>query len=91
MPDIRLGALCWNQYTGWPALLEAGRRADRLGYDSLWTWDHLYPIVGDSNGPILEGWMALAAWAQATTRIQIGLMVSALHRRVESERPCCGS
>ena len=74
---VRIGALCWNQYTGWPALLEAGRRADRLGYDSLWTWDHLYPIVGDSNGPILEGWMALAAWAQATTRIRIGLMVSA--------------
>ena len=29
--EIRLGALCWNQYTDWPALLEAGRRADRLG------------------------------------------------------------
>ncbi len=46
MSDIRIGALCWNQYTTWPDLLEAGRRADRLGYDSLWTWDHLYPIVG---------------------------------------------
>jgi F420-dependent oxidoreductase-like protein len=74
---LRLGALCWNQYTHWPALLEAGQRADRLGYDSLWTWDHLYPIVGDSHGPILEGWMTLAAWAQATRRIRIGLMVSA--------------
>ena len=30
--DVRLGALCWNQYTDWPSLLEAGRRADRLGY-----------------------------------------------------------
>jgi F420-dependent oxidoreductase-like protein len=74
---VRIGALCWNQYTDWHALLEAGQHADRLGYDSLWTWDHLYPIVGDSNGPILEGWMTLAAWAQATTRIRIGLMVSA--------------
>jgi F420-dependent oxidoreductase-like protein len=74
---LRLGALCWNQYTAWPALLDAGRRADRLGYDSLWTWDHLYPIVGDPAGPILEGWMTLAAWAQATTRIRIGLMVTA--------------
>ena len=58
---LKIGALCWNQYTDWPALQEAGQRADRLGYDSLWTWDHLYPIVGDSNGPILEGWMTLAA------------------------------
>src|SRR4051812_44253230 len=77
MPDLRLGALCWNQYTDWPALLEAGRRADRLGYHSLWTWDHLYPIVGSSAGPIHEGWLTLAAWAQATDRIGIGLMVGA--------------
>ena len=33
MTDVRLGALCWNQYTDWPSLLEAGKRADRLGYD----------------------------------------------------------
>ena len=77
MPDVRLGALCWNQYSDWPSLLEAGVRADRLGYHSLWTWDHLYPIVGSSDGPIHEGWLTLAAWAQATERIRIGLMVGA--------------
>jgi alkanesulfonate monooxygenase SsuD/methylene tetrahydromethanopterin reductase-like flavin-dependent oxidoreductase (luciferase family) len=51
MPQVRIGALCWNQYTEWTALLEAGIRADALGYDTLWTWDHVYPIVGDSRGP----------------------------------------
>ena len=55
MSDIRLGALCWNQYTTWPALLEAGIRADRLGYDTLWTWDHLYPIVGQPRRPDPRG------------------------------------
>jgi alkanesulfonate monooxygenase SsuD/methylene tetrahydromethanopterin reductase-like flavin-dependent oxidoreductase (luciferase family) len=77
MIDVKLGALCWNQYTDWLSLLEAGVRADRLGYDSLWTWDHLYPIVGNHEGPIFEGWLTLAAWAQATQRIRIGLMVGA--------------
>jgi F420-dependent oxidoreductase-like protein len=77
MPDVRLGALCWNQYTDWPSLLAAGLRAETLGFDSLWTWDHLYPIVGSSDGPIHEGWLTLAAWAQATARIRIGLMVVA--------------
>jgi alkanesulfonate monooxygenase SsuD/methylene tetrahydromethanopterin reductase-like flavin-dependent oxidoreductase (luciferase family) len=75
--DIRLGVLCWNQYTDWPSFLEAGVRADRLGYDTLWTWDHLYPIIGDSHGPIFEGWLAITAWAMATERIRIGLMVGA--------------
>jgi alkanesulfonate monooxygenase SsuD/methylene tetrahydromethanopterin reductase-like flavin-dependent oxidoreductase (luciferase family) len=77
MSDIKLGALCWNQYSDWDSLLEAGVRAERLGYDSLWTWDHLYPIVGDSNGPNYEGWLTITAWAQATTRIRVGLMVGA--------------
>ncbi len=77
MPDVKLGALCWNQYTDWPGLLEAGRRSERLGYETLWTWDHLYPIVGSHEGPIFEGWLTLAAWAQATERIRIGLMVGA--------------
>ena len=77
MPSIRLGALCWNQYTDWRTLLEAGIQADRLGYDTLWTWDHVYPIVGDSRGPNFEGWLTTTAWAQATERIRIGLMVGA--------------
>lgn len=75
--EIRLGANCWNQWTDWPALLEAGMRADRLGYDTLWTWDHLYPIVGESRGPNYEGWLTIAAWAASTERVRIGLMVGA--------------
>ena len=74
---IRFGALCWNQYTDWQSLHEAGRLADRVGYDSIWTWDHLYPIVGSDRGPIFEGWLTLAAWAATTSRARIGLMVGA--------------
>jgi alkanesulfonate monooxygenase SsuD/methylene tetrahydromethanopterin reductase-like flavin-dependent oxidoreductase (luciferase family) len=77
MTDIRIGALCWNQYTDWPSLLQAGIRADELGFDTLWTWDHVYPIVGDSHGPNYEGWLTITAWAQATKQVRIGLMVGA--------------
>jgi alkanesulfonate monooxygenase SsuD/methylene tetrahydromethanopterin reductase-like flavin-dependent oxidoreductase (luciferase family) len=74
---IRIGANFWNQYTSWPALLEAGIGADRLGYDTLWTWDHLYPIVGASQGDNFEGWLTITAWAARTERIRIGLLVGA--------------
>jgi alkanesulfonate monooxygenase SsuD/methylene tetrahydromethanopterin reductase-like flavin-dependent oxidoreductase (luciferase family) len=77
MNDVKLGALCWNQYTDWASLLEVGKRADRLGFDTLWTWDHLYPIVGDPHGPIFEGWLTITAWAATTERVRIGLMVGA--------------
>ena len=46
MNDLKPGALCWNQYTTWPALLEAGQRVDQLGYDTLWTWDQLQSSIG---------------------------------------------
>ena len=74
---VKLGMLAWGQYTDWPALRAAAVRADELGYDDLWTWDHLYPIVGSHEGPIFEGWLTLAAWAEATSRARLGLMVGA--------------
>lgn len=77
MPDLKLGLLIWNQYTEWPDLLAAAVRGDELGYDDLWAWDHLYPIVGDPHGPFFEGWLTITAWAMATKRARLGLMVGA--------------
>jgi alkanesulfonate monooxygenase SsuD/methylene tetrahydromethanopterin reductase-like flavin-dependent oxidoreductase (luciferase family) len=74
---VKFGALIWNQYTDWPAMREAGVRADSIGFHSIWTWDHLYPIVGDHEGPMFDGYMVLGAWAEATERAKIGLMVGA--------------
>jgi alkanesulfonate monooxygenase SsuD/methylene tetrahydromethanopterin reductase-like flavin-dependent oxidoreductase (luciferase family) len=74
---VKAGAVIWGQYTEWPGLRDAAARADALGYDSLWTWDHLYPIVGSADGPIFEGYMILAGWAAVTSRATLGLMVGA--------------
>jgi F420-dependent oxidoreductase-like protein len=76
-PKLKTGVLLWNQNTDWPALRDAGVLVDELGFDSLWTWDHLYPIVGDPHGPMFEGYMTLAAWAALTKRVTLGLMVGA--------------
>jgi len=75
--DVRLGVLLWSQATDWPAFERGAIRVDELGYESLWTWDHLYAIFGDPYQPIFEGWMALAGWAMATERTRLGLLVGA--------------
>jgi alkanesulfonate monooxygenase SsuD/methylene tetrahydromethanopterin reductase-like flavin-dependent oxidoreductase (luciferase family) len=74
---FKAGVLVWNQYTTWADMRQAALDADRLGYDSLWTWDHLYPILGDPNGPFLEAYTILGAWSQLTTKPTIGLLVGA--------------
>jgi alkanesulfonate monooxygenase SsuD/methylene tetrahydromethanopterin reductase-like flavin-dependent oxidoreductase (luciferase family) len=77
MAEVKLGANLWSQASDWPAFLEAGRHAERLGFDHLWTWDHVLAIFGDPSQPIFEGYTALAALAQATDRIGLGLFVGA--------------
>ena len=77
MSEVKLGANCWNQYTDWASWLAAEQRAEGLGYDSLWTWDHVYPIVGSWQGPILEAYTAISALAATTRRATVGLMVGA--------------
>src|SRR5689334_22615899 len=75
--EIKIGALLWPQTDSWPALRDAANRADEVGLDSLWTWDHLNAIVGPWEQPILEGWTTLAALAVVTKKPTLGLMVGA--------------
>ena len=77
MADLKLGIALWSQATDWPGFLAAARAAERLGYNHVWTWDHLLAIFGDPDQPILEGYTALAGVAQATERIRLGLFVGA--------------
>ncbi len=77
MNDFKIGINLWSQAGSWDELLDAARAVDRLGYEHLWTWDHVKAIFGDPNQPIFEGWTTAAAWAMATENVKIGLMVGA--------------
>lgn len=77
MPDVKFGAVLWSQATDWTGFLTAAQRLDELGYDSIWTWDHIYAIFGDPYQPILEGYTALAGLATETSRAELGLLVGA--------------
>src|SRR6476646_2188662 len=77
MTDLKLGIALWSQASDWSSFLAAAQAAERLGYDHVWTWDHIQAIFGDPDQPIFEGYTALAAIAQATERVRIGLFVGA--------------
>ena len=62
-------------------LRDAWRRADDLGVDSIWFWDHFFPLYGNPNGNQFECWSLLAACALDTHAPQIGPMVSCVAYR----------
>lgn len=53
--------------------------AERFGFDSLWTMDHVHQIntVGDREEPILEAYTTLAALAAVTKSANLGVLVTA--------------
>jgi F420-dependent oxidoreductase-like protein len=74
---MKFGAQLWSQATDWPAWRDAALAAEKAGWDSVWTWDHLLAIFGPWEQPIFEGWAALCGTATITKRVKLGLMVGA--------------
>ena len=71
------------QNTGWTAMLDVWRAADEIEvFESGWTSDHFHAIhTDDPSVPRLEGWITLAALAQATSRLRLGTLVTGIHYR----------
>jgi F420-dependent oxidoreductase-like protein len=76
-----LGINLWPQNTTWQNMREHALLADRLGFDSLWVWDHFYSISGDLHRPNFEGWQIQAAYAAITKNVRIGCLVSGITHR----------
>lgn len=76
MSEVLVGTTL-PQFTDDPdRFIEGARRAEALGLDSIWLFDHLWPLTGGKERPIIECWTALAWLASETSTIRIGTLVT---------------
>jgi F420-dependent oxidoreductase-like protein len=67
------------QRTTWSWLADVWDRADdHEVFESAWTFDHFYPLFGDSSEDCLEGWVTLTALLARTRRVRGGVLVSGM-------------
>jgi probable F420-dependent oxidoreductase len=74
---IRVGVQLQPQHSpNYGHIRDAVRRCEDIGVDVAFNWDHFFPLYGDPDGPHFEAWTMLGAWAEQTSRLEIGSLVS---------------
>lgn len=72
---VRVGIQLQPQQSDFAEMQRAWREADRLGVDTIYTWDHFYPLYGDPDGKHWEGVVSLTALAACTEHARVGALV----------------
>ena len=76
MSDVLIGVTLPQFTDEVERFTSSARRAEDLGFDSIWVFDHLWPLGGSKARPFLESWTSLAWIAAATSRPGVGTLVT---------------
>ena len=75
--SMSLGLQLWNQVFSWEESRDAAIRAEALGYDSLWTWEHALACMGEPDQDTFDAYTLLTAWSQVTSKVRLGVLTGA--------------
>jgi len=73
---IRIAVQLQPQHADYATIRDRVREAEDLGTDVIFNWDHFYPLYGEPDGKHFECWTMLGAWAEQTSRVQFGALVT---------------
>ncbi len=76
MPRFKVGVQLHPQATTTGELRAAWQAADALEVDSIWIWDHFFPLYADPDAAHFECYTLLAAMAVETSHAHIGALVT---------------
>ena len=65
----------WDPTDAWRRTTEVARQADRLGFESIWLFDHFHTVPRPTDQITFESFTSLAALAVLTERVRVGHIV----------------